>query len=143
MQVREIMSNEPKVVPPDCSVPELARKMRDEDLGAVPICDGDRILGMVTDRDIVTRAVALDKPLKECSARDVMSDKIAYVQADDDVEKAEKTMSEHQIRRLPVIDQNKKLVGMVSVADLARKANRNADWALEGIVQPGGQARKM
>lgn len=143
MQVREIMTSPAKVVDPNCSVQELAEKMRNEDLGAVPICDGERLLGMVTDRDIVTRAVALDKPLRDCSAREVMSEKVAYVREEDDVDEAERKMTENQVRRLPVVSKDNRLVGVVTIADLARKANKNTDWALEGIVQPSGQARKM
>lgn len=91
MQVREIMTTPAQVVDPDCSVKDLAEKMRSDDLGAIPICDGDKILGMATDRDIVTRAVTMDRPLSRC------------------------------------------------------KANRNTDWALEGITPPSGsgQSRKM
>lgn len=143
MQVREIMTSPAKVVDPDTSVHDLAEKMRNEDLGAIPICDGERLLGMVTDRDIVTRAIAMDKKLSDCSARDVMSEKIACVREEDDVDQAEQLMTEHQVRRLPVVNDDNRLVGMVTVADLARKAKRNTDWALEGIVQPSGQPRQM
>ena len=143
MQVREIMTTPANVVDPSCSVKDLAEKMRNEDVGAVPICDGDRILGMVTDRDIVTRAVAMDKPLSQCSAKDVMSPDVAYVREEDDIDKAEQLMSQKQVRRLPVVNKDNRLVGMVTVADLARKANKNTDWALEGITQPSGSSRKM
>ncbi len=145
MQVREIMTTPAQVVDPGCSVKDLAEKMRNDDLGAIPICEGDKMLGMVTDRDIVTRAVTMDRPLGQCKASDVMSKDVAYVREDDDIDQAEKLMTSKQVRRLPVVSQDNRLVGMVTVADLARKANRNTDWALEGITQPTGpdQPRKM
>ncbi|MGE5515708.1 MAG: CBS domain-containing protein [Bacteroidota bacterium] len=145
MQVREIMTTPAQVVDPGCSVKDLAEKMRSADLGAIPICDGDKMLGMVTDRDIVTRAVTLDRPLSQCKASDVMSKDVATVREEDDIGKAEQLMSSKQVRRLPVVSGDNRLVGMVTVADLARKANCNIDWALEGITQPSGaqQSRKM
>ncbi|HLO77542.1 MAG TPA: CBS domain-containing protein, partial [Magnetospirillum sp.] len=111
MQVREIMSTPAQVVDPGCSVKDLAEKMRSGDLGAIPICDGDKMLGMVTDRDIVTRAIALDRPLSQCKASDVMSKDIAYVREDDDINQAEQVMSSKQVRRLPVVNRDNRLVG--------------------------------
>lgn len=142
MQVREIMTSPAKVIDQKSSVKELAERMKDEDLGALPVCDGDRLLGMVTDRDIVTRAVALDKPLSSCSIKEVMSERATFVHEDDDVSEAEKKMAEHQVRRLPVIDKNDKLVGMVTLADLARKTG-SGEHAIEQVTQPSDQPRKM
>lgn len=143
MQVREIMTSPAQVIDHNATVKDLAEKMRGDDLGALPVCDGDRLLGMVTDRDIVTRAVAMDKPLNRASAKEVMSEKVAFVREDDDIEAAEKKMGEHRIRRLPVIDSNDRLVGMVTLADIARKTGKDAEGTVEAITQPGGQSRTM
>ncbi|MEW5726686.1 MAG: CBS domain-containing protein [Pseudomonadota bacterium] len=143
MQVREIMTSPAQVIDHNSTIKDLAEKMRSDDLGALPVCDGDRLLGMVTDRDIVTRAVAMDKPLKSASAKEVMSEKVAFVREDDDIQAAERKMSEHRIRRLPVIDRNDKLVGMVTLADIARKTGRHIENTAEEITKPGDQPRKM
>jgi CBS domain-containing protein len=142
MQVREIMTSPAKVIDQNSSIKELAEKMREDDVGALPVCDGERLLGMVTDRDIVTRAVAIDKKLSDCSIREVMSEKVAFVRDDDDVSEAERKMSQHQIRRLPVIDRNDKLVGMVTMADLTQKAG-GGQQAARQVTQPSDQPRKM
>lgn len=136
MQVREIMTSPAKIVDQNASLKELAEKMKNEDIGALPVCDGERLLGMVTDRDIVTRAVAMDKPLSQASAKEVMSEGITFVRQDDDINDAEKKMTQHKVRRLPVCDENDKLVGMVTLADIARKTGRDIDKAFEQVVEP-------
>lgn len=143
MQVREIMTSPAKIVDQNATLKELAEKMKNEDVGALPVCDGERLLGMVTDRDIVTRAVAMDKPLSQASAKEVMSEGITFVRQDDDIDEAEKKMTEHKVRRLPVCDENDKLVGMVTLADIARKTGHDVDKAFEQVVQPTDQPRKM
>lgn len=145
MQVREIMTSPAQVIDHNATIKDLAEKMRSDNLGALPVCDGDRLLGMVTDRDIVTRAVAMDKPLGNASAKEVMSEKVAFVRDEDDIEAAERKMCEHQVRRLPVIDKNDRLVGMVTMADIAQKTGRQdlAEEAVEKITKPSGQPRQM
>lgn len=145
MQVREIMTSPAQIIDHKASIKELAEKMKSENLGALPVCDGDRLLGMVTDRDIVIRAVAMDKPLGSASAKEVMSERVSFVHEDDDIEDAEKKMCEHQVRRLPVVDRNDRLVGMVTMADIARKTHRQdlTEDAVERITTPSDQPRNM
>lgn len=144
MQVREVMTPRAEVVDPNCTVKDLAQKMRNEDLGAIPICDGDKLLGMVTDRDIVTRGIATDKPLGNLSVREVMSEGVAFVHEEDDISIAQQKMSQHQVRRLPVVSKDNRLVGMISVADLTRTGqSAEAQSALDQITQPTDKSRKM
>lgn len=135
MQVREIMTSPAKVIDQNSTIKELAEKMKDDDLGALPVCDGDRLLGMVTDRDIVTRGITMDKKLSDCSIKEVMSEKVAFVRDDDDVSEAEQKMSQHQIRRLPVIDRNDRLVGVVTLADLAQKTG-SGQQVTQSVTEP-------
>jgi len=120
MQLREVMTSEVEVVRPEASITEAAQKMKDLDVGALPVCDGERLVGMVTDRDIVVNAVA-----EGCDAStkvaDAMTPDVAYAFDDQDTEEAMRIMERHQIRRLPVLNREKRLVGIVSLGDLATK----------------------
>ena len=107
--------------------------------GSIPVTDGDRLIGMITDRDIAVRGVAKgygpDTPIRE-----LMTDDVICARLDDSIEDVASRMSEAQVRRLPVIDQDEKLCGIVSLGDLSREADSNcASEALEGVSQPGGQ----
>jgi CBS domain-containing protein len=136
MQVRELMTPTVLTVKPLTSVSEIARLMRDEDIGAVPVADNDRLVGMVTDRDIVLRAVASGDGLDK-SARDVMSPEILYCREDQDVNEVLRNMGEQQIRRLPVVNRDKRLVGVVSLGDLSAKAPAaQAGGTLRDISKP-------
>lgn len=119
MQLREVMSRDVKVVRPEVSIEEAARTMRELDVGPVPVCDGERLIGLLTDRDITIRAVAEGRDPGSTSVRDVMTPDIACCFEDQDVEQAASMMEERQIRRLPVLSREKKLVGIVSLGDLA------------------------
>ncbi|MBF0335578.1 MAG: CBS domain-containing protein, partial [Alphaproteobacteria bacterium] len=99
--------------------------------------------GMVTDRDIVLRAVAMDRAPSECRVRDVMSEKIFYCFEDQSVEEASRVMAEHQVRRLPVLNRDKRLVGIVAIADLARADDEAAGEVIEEVSQDTGEPRKM
>jgi CBS domain-containing protein len=99
--------------------------MRDSDIGSVPIGENDRLVGMVTDRDIVCRGLAGDMDCSTLTARDVMSKPIIYARADENVEDALRIMERNQVRRLPVIDENKRLAGMLSLGDISQKAGRD------------------
>ena len=125
MKVHEIMHEGVTWVSPDTGIAELARKMRDEDIGSIPIGENDRLVGMVTDRDIVCKGVADGRDMTSLTARDVMSGPIIYCRSDEDVEDAVRIMEEHAIRRLPVIVENKRMVGMLSLGDVADAANRS------------------
>ena len=125
MRVRDIMTPSPACAGPSDSLESIARLMVVHDCGSIPVCDGDgakRIIGLVTDRDIVVRAVAAGRNPLDLKASDVMSHPIASVQADSDLESAIKTMEENQVRRAPVVDHQGTLVGMVAQADVARTA---------------------
>jgi CBS domain-containing protein len=125
MKVREAMHQGAQWVSPDTSIRELARLMREHDIGSVPIGENDRLVGMVTDRDIVCRGVADGKNLDNLKARDVMSEGIFYCREDADLQEAVRLMEEKQIRRLPVIDQNKRMVGILALGDISHAGPRN------------------
>jgi CBS domain-containing protein len=131
------MTGEVKTVAPDTSVFEVACIMRDEDIGSVPVAENDKLVGMVTDRDIVLRGVASGTSVEECTARDVMSQKILYVREDQDVEDVLQNMGDQQVRRMPVINSDMRLVGIVSLGDLSRKAKtKESGESLKEISQP-------
>jgi len=125
MKVHEIMHEGVTWVDPNTSISALARMMRDEDIGSIPIGENDRLVGMVTDRDIVCKGLANGKDVTSLTARDVMSGPIVYCSANEDVEDAARIMEEHAIRRLPVLNDKKRMVGMLSVGDIADAASRN------------------
>jgi CBS domain-containing protein len=135
MEVRQVMTENVTFVGPDTRIPEVARIMRDEDIGSTPVVENDRLIGMVTDRDIVTRVVAEDKDPRAMTARGAMSPKILYCFDDQTVEEVLENMGDNQIRRLPVVNRDKRLVGVVSLGDLAKAASSKAGDALEEISQ--------
>ena len=122
MKVREIMHRGVTSVSPNTPILELAKKMQTDDIGSIPVGENDRLVGMVTDRDIVCRGLADGKDLSKLTARDVMTGGIVYCQTEDDVGTAIATMKNKKIRRLTVLDGNKRMVGMLSLGDLFDKA---------------------
>jgi CBS domain-containing protein len=147
MKVHEIMTAHARCVGPDDTLVEVAGLMRELDVGALPICDNDRLAGMVTDRDIVLRGTADGKDPNTTTVRDVMSQGIIYVFADQDVEEAARIMEEKQIRRLPVLSREKRLVGIVSLGDLATSSSPMfSGQALRDVSQsshPTGRQRRL
>jgi CBS domain-containing protein len=137
MQLREIMVPDPVVLAPDASLREAAAKMRDIDSGVMPIGENDRLVGMLTDRDITIRATAEGKDPERTPVREVMSGEVVYCFEDEDIEAAARKMEEHQIRRLIVLDRDKRLVGIASLGDLAVHApdNRLAGEAIEAVSE--------
>ena len=119
MQVRDVMTNWAECVLSSDSLQEAARKMRDLDVGPLPVCEGDHLVGIITDRDITVRATAEALPPQLGQVRDVMTPDVVYCFEDQDVEEAARLMKELQIRRLVVLDRDKRLVGIVSLGDLA------------------------
>ena len=119
MDLRDIMSRNVEVVNASASLEDAAIKMKDLDVGLIPICDGDRLQGVLTDRDITIRATANGRDPKITKVTDVMTTDIAYCLEDQEVEEAVSLMEARQIRRLPILNQNKSLVGIVSLADIA------------------------
>ena len=137
MNIRDLMTADVSFVGPDTPILEIARKMRDGDIGATPVVENDRLAGMVTDRDIVVRVIAEGGDVRTKTARDAMSPGILYCYADDTVEAVLDNMGGQQIRRLPVVDADKRLVGVVSLGDLALSGKRKAAGeALQEISQP-------
>jgi CBS domain-containing protein len=117
MQVKDIMTPGVECIRPDDTLQNAARKMRDLDVGPLPVCgDNDRLAGMITDRDIVVRAIADGKDPKATKVREAMTDEIIYCFEDQDVQEAARTMQERQVRRLVVLNRDKRLVGIVSLA---------------------------
>jgi CBS domain-containing protein len=139
MKVREIMTQDVRVLNPGNTIREAATLMDEIDAGVLPVGENDRLVGMITDRDIVIRAVAQGKPL-DTKVRDAMSKEVLYCFDTDDVDDVARNMGKSQIRRLPVVDRGKRLVGIVSLGDLAR----NEDPATVGrtvtrVSTPGGK----
>jgi CBS domain-containing protein len=129
MKIRDIMHKGVASVGPATAVQQIARKMRDMDIGALPVVDRGDIVGIVTDRDITLRAVAPGLDLSSLAARDVMSRDVLSCRATDDAHRALKMMEDAQVRRLPVLDDSHELVGMVSLGDIAHA--RRPDLAAE------------
>ena len=123
MNIRDVMTPNPRTVSPNDSIQSAARVMRDEDTGVVPVVDNGKPVGVITDRDIVVRAVAEDRELNR-PVRDIVTTELVAVHPDMSVQEATELMSEHQVRRLPVID-NDRLVGIVSIGDIAVKEGKD------------------
>lgn len=137
-QIKDVMSEGVKILDPEATLKDAARQMRDGNFGLMPVGENDRLIGTVSDRDIVIRGVAegMDANTK---VRDVMSEKVMWAYEDDSVEKACQIMSENQIRRLPIVDANKRLVGIVALGDLAVNGAdiKSASETLSDISKPG------
>jgi CBS domain-containing protein len=124
MKVESIMHKGVEWVSPDTTIAAVASKMRQFDIGAIPVGENDRLIGMVTDRDIAIRGLADGKDPSKLTARDVMTKGVIYCHDNEDVEEAARTMETKQIRRLPVIDANKRMVGMISLGDVSHAASQ-------------------
>lgn len=137
MQVNTLMTREVRIAAPDQTLQQAARLMAELDTGVLPVGENDRLVGMITDRDIAIRAVAqgLDANTR---VRQVMSPEVKYVFEDQEVDEVSIVMSDLQVRRLPVLDRNKRLVGILSLGDLATSARAldEAGEALSGVSQP-------
>jgi CBS domain-containing protein len=121
--VRDLMSSNPRSVSSDASVVEAARTMRDEDVGLLPVVDGDRLSGTVTDRDITLRVVAEQKDPQSVQVREIASTNLVTVDPQQDLDEALRLMAKHQVRRLPVVEEDGRLVGIVAQADVARESD--------------------
>lgn len=137
MKLREIMTSGVESVSPSSTVLEAAKKMKNRNVGSIPVCEGDKIVGIATDRDIVLRAVAEGKDLNTTRCQDIMTRELILGYPDMDIHEAAQIMADEQIRRLPVADQGR-LVGIVAIGDLAVKpiyVNEAGD-ALSDISRP-------
>jgi CBS domain-containing protein len=131
MLLRDMMTAKIEDIPADATLMQAAEKMKLLDIGAIPVRENDRLVGMITDRDIAVRAVAEGRDPKKMSVREAMSRDICFCYEDESVESAAKLMEEKQIRRLPVFDRSERAIGIVSLGDLAI---RNHDDRLSGEV---------
>lgn len=139
MKICDVMTKSVEKVGPDQTVKEAADFMLSADTGSIPVCDGDKLIGMITDRDIAVRGIAKGYGPDTC-VRDLMTGDVVAVREDEDVEDVAAKMSEAQVRRMPVLDSNDKLCGMVSLGDLSRETDGpSAARALEGVSKLGGQ----
>jgi CBS domain-containing protein len=138
MKVSEVMTSDVQTVSADQTAREAASFMLRAEAGSIPVCDGDKVIGMITDRDIAVRGVAEGRG-PETPVRELMSDGIICARRDDDVQEIAQRMSKEQVRRLPVLDEDDRLCGIVSLGDLARESRGEAAHeALQGVSQPGG-----
>ncbi len=138
MKVSEVMTIDVQTVTPDQSAREAANFMLRAEAGSIPVTEGDKVIGMITDRDIAVRGVAEGRG-PDTPVRELMTDHIICARRDDDVDDVARRMSEEQVRRLPVLDDDDRLCGIVSLGDLARESRgEEAHEALEGVSQPGG-----
>ena len=139
MQVKDAMTTDVELASPTHTIRQAALLMEKTDCGVLPVADKDSLVGMITDRDIAVRGIAKGYG-PETPVRELMTDDLIVVRIDDDVEEAATKMSDARVRRLPVIDSDERLCGIVSLGDLARESDDEcSQQALEGVSQPGGQ----
>jgi CBS domain-containing protein len=138
MNVSECMSRDVRVCAPDHTVRDAARTMKEIDAGFLPVGENDRLVGMITDRDIVVRAIAEDRGC-DTPVREAMTKEVHYVFEDDSLEDAQAKMGDLKVRRLPVLNRDKRLVGVLSLGDIwtSRQSQQGAE-ALSHLAQPGG-----
>lgn len=146
MKVHEIMTAHARCVGPENTLVEAAGLMREMDVGALPVCEEERVIGIVTDRDLAVRAIAAGRDPSTTIVRDVMTPGVVHVFADQEVEEAARTMQQNEVRRLPVLSRDRRLVGILSLGDVAVSSNP----AFSGMTlrevsqpaQPNGRERK-
>ena len=128
------MNRDVRVAKPDDSVQHAARLMREEDTGLLPVGEGDRLVGMVTDRDVTVRPVAEGGDPARTKVRDALTQDVQYVFEDETIERVAENMAEHQVRRLPVVNRRKRLVGMLSIGDVSRHGRHQEASRAYGAV---------
>jgi len=138
MQISEVMTRGVECMRPDATLQQAAERMKSLDVGVLPVCDSDRLVGMLTDRDITVRCVAEGHDPKSDHVRDIMTPQLFYCFEDQDVAEAAQLMRDKQVRRLPVLNRNKRLVGIVTLGDLAVETpdKHLVGHAAEGISEP-------
>ncbi len=137
MKVSEVMHPGVHWVEPGTPILEIAKLMRDQDIGSLPVGENDRLVGMVTDRDIVCRGIAEGFDCSRMTARDVMSSGIIYCRDSEELEDAVRIMEQHEVRRLPVINDQKRMVGILSLGDISHAAPRQVSGeVLQSVATP-------
>lgn len=138
MKIKDIMTSDVCIVDPNQSIGEAAKRMADLDVGLLPVGENGRLVGMISDRDIALRGVGAGRGA-ETKVREIMTRDVKYAYEDRDVEEVAENMAQQQLRRMPVLDRGKRLVGIVSLADIAMERDASlCGTALRGISQPGG-----
>ena len=137
MQIRNVMTRNPQLINPDDTIQHAARLMAECDCGILPVSEGDHLVGMISDRDIAIRGIGNGKG-PHSKVRDAMTREVKYCFEDEDAAHVAENMADLQVRRLPVMNRDKRLVGIISLSDLARK-EPDIGKALAGIAQPGDQ----
>jgi CBS domain-containing protein len=132
--IREVMTSNPRTIEADTPVAEAAKLMRDEDVGLAPVVEGDRLVGTLTDRDIAIRVVAEGKDPASTTVREVASTNVVTVSPEQDLDEALSLMAQHQVRRVPVVEQDGRLVGVVAQADVARQSDEQQTGELVGHI---------
>jgi len=142
-QVRDVMTPQAEVISPDATTEDAAKVMKDLDIGVLPVCDEEGLVGILTDRDLVVRVMALKRDPKAVRVGEAMTPNIIYCFEDEEVGKAASLLTDHMIRRLPVLSRERKLVGVVSLGDMAvhGEDRRLGSEVLEEISQPGRPRR--
>jgi len=139
MIISEVMTRDVRIASPDDTLQCAAQIMEEQDFGSLPVAENERLVGMLTDRDITIRAVARGLVPRESTVREVMSAEVKYVYDDESIRDVATVMGDLQVRRLPVLDRHKRLVGIVSLGDLARAKPASAGDALQAIAEaPAG-----
>jgi CBS domain-containing protein len=135
--VADVMSSNVRLTSPEDTVQQATRLMRDEDTGILPVGEGDRLVGIVTDRDVAMRVAAEGKDPVRTKVREVMTQDVKYVFDDEELDHVADNMAEQQVRRLPVVNRNKRIVGVISVGDFARasRSGHHAGRAMRGIAR--------
>ena len=141
--VSDIMSTDVQVVEPQDSLRHAAELMQELDVGALPVCDGERLLGMLTDRDITVRGVAQGLDPDATAVSDIMTGEEEFATADQDTAEVMRVMGDKQIRRMPVVDQDRRLIGIVSIADLALRQPGHIDTTVREISEPSMEAGNL
>jgi CBS domain-containing protein len=142
MQAKEIMSRNVECISPETTIMEASQKMKSLDVGFLPVCEGDRLAGTVTDRDIVLRVVTAGKDVRTCKARDIMTDNVVWCFEDMAADEIGEIMADKEIRRVLVLSRDKRLVGVISIGDLAkaRGEQKNAGETIKQIAEAPRQA---
>jgi CBS domain-containing protein len=134
MKVKRAMHKGAMWISPETPLLEIAKTMQEHDIGALPVGENDRLVGMVTDRDIVCRGVAGGRDLSKLKARDVMTKGITYCRDENEIQEALDLMQKHKVRRLPVIDANKRMVGILSLGDVSHAATHELTFEMMKAV---------
>jgi CBS domain-containing protein len=141
--VRDVMTTRPRCATPDTPLSEVAEIMERDDVGAVPLVVDDRLVGLVTDRDIVVRAIAAGKDPRGMPAGDIATGELVTVEPDDDLSDALQLMARHQVRRLPVVEEGDRLVGVLAQADVALEAKEKATGEMVEEISTPDQGPRL